>query len=101
MTSLQADYDSQGNSIQIWLEDSRDWDSDDVLLNGGVIVSRQDRKPVLVEIHGASEGLEEPVAAASTAYGLDSEALLAAAEAALAAPDRTVRLLVERRIAVS
>ena len=98
---MQADYDSQGNSIQIWLDESHDWDSDDVLLNGGVIVSRQGQKPVLVEIHGATKGLEARVAAASTAYDLDSEALLAAAEAALAAPDRTVKLLVERGIAVS
>jgi hypothetical protein len=47
---------------------------------------------------GAKDGVEEPLAAVAATYGLDLEALLAAARAALAAPDRTIVLDVLARV---
>lgn len=98
---MRADYDSEGNSIQIWLEEAENWDKDDVLAGDRVIVSSSSGRAVLVEIHAATRKLAESLAAVASAYDLDYEALLAAAEAALAAPDRTVTLSVAGRIAVA
>jgi len=47
---------------------------------------------------GAKDGLEDPLTAVAAAYDLDLEALLAAARAALAAPDRTIVLDVLARV---
>ena len=98
---MRADYDSEGKSIQIWLEEVDHLDADDVLLGGHVIVSSVGGRPALVEVHWTStEPVEKALRAAASAHDLDYEALLAAAEAALAAPDRIVTLTVAGRLAV-
>lgn len=98
---MRADYDSEGNSIQIWIREADTLDRDEVLLDGGVIVSFVDDQPVLVEAHGASKGVEDRLEAAASAYDLDYQSLLAAAEAALAAPDRMVTLTVAERTPIA
>jgi hypothetical protein len=56
-------------------------------------------RPVNVELLYPDQGMDEPLRAAADRYGLDAEALIAAARAALAAPDRTVTLDVAVRAA--
>jgi len=53
---------------------------------------------VEVQILYPDMGISEPVSAASTRHGLDLEALTAAAQSALAAPDRVVVLEVAARV---
>jgi hypothetical protein len=98
---MRADYDSEGDSIQIWLKETDRLERDEVLLDGWAIVSFVRGLPVLVETHSASKSVEEPLRAAADAYELDFEELLAAAEAALAAPDRVVTLTVSERATVA
>lgn len=55
-------------------------------------VSFADGKPVNVELLYPNLGLEKPLQDAAARFGLDAEALIAAAKAAIAAPDRMVTL---------
>jgi hypothetical protein len=56
-------------------------------------------RPVAIDILGASRAdVEEPLAAVAARYGLDREALIAAARSALAAPDREILLEVSARV---
>jgi hypothetical protein len=55
--------------------------------------------PVNVELLYPDLGLEEPLRIAARRYELDAEALIAAARAAIAAPNRTVTLDVAVRSA--
>jgi hypothetical protein len=64
-----------------------------------VIVSFCDGRPVMVDVIGARHGFEKPLRTAAERNGLDAEALIAAATAAIAAPDRPVRLDVGVRAA--
>jgi hypothetical protein len=97
---MRADYDSEGDTIQIELEHPVDrlGHTDDVG-EGAVLVSIYDDRPVMVDVIGTRGGFEEPLQIAAERYALDAEALIAAAQAALAAPDRTVRLDVGVRTA--
>ncbi|WP_217915059.1 hypothetical protein [Miltoncostaea marina] len=54
---------------------------------------------ISVELLYPSVGVEGPLTAAAERYGLDAEALIAAARSALAAPDREVVLEVGARSA--
>jgi len=56
----------------------------------------QDR-PVALDIIGTDSGFEDSLRIAARRHGLDAEALVAAAQAALAAPDRQVTLDVDAR----
>lgn len=89
---MRADYDSEGKTLQIELEQVERLQSSDDSVHPRAIVNLADGRPVLVEILGASAGAEEPLGAIAAAYGLDEEALLAAARSALAAPDRVVEV---------
>lgn len=98
---MKADYDSQGDTIQIALEpvDCLSGGSD-VVEGGKVIVGFQDGRPALIDVIGTSKpGFEQPLRVAADRHHLDAEALIAAAKAALAAPDRPVRLDVGARVA--
>jgi hypothetical protein len=57
------------------------------------------QKPVMVDVIGTRHGFEKPLRTAAERNGLDAEALIAAATAAIAAPDRPVRLDVGVRAA--
>lgn len=94
---MKADYDSQADTIQIELKavDRLDCGKDDV---EGIVVGFLDDRPAMVDIIGTRQGVERPLRAAAVRYDLDAEALIAAAQAALAAPDRPVTLEVAARV---
>jgi hypothetical protein len=95
---MRADYDSKGDTIQIELEPAERLDGDDADLDG-VIVGLSNERPVLIDVIGSRPGWDDRLLAVATRYGLDAEALLAAAQAALAAPDRAVTVDVAVRTA--
>jgi hypothetical protein len=97
---MRADYDSQADTIQIELTSGLDrLDYDEVVEDGAVIVGFRDECPVLIDVIGTGTDVDEPLRIAAERYGLDAEALIAAAQAAIAAPDRTVTLDVGIRAA--
>jgi len=98
---MRADYDSEGDTIQVKLESVRRLDRDKVVENGAVIVGIFEDRPVMVDVIGTKGDFEKPLRLAAERYDLDVEALIAAAKAALAAPDRTVTLGVGARLAAT
>jgi hypothetical protein len=119
---MRAEYDSAADAISIVIADASRADasrgdasrgdasrgdasradasradaSDEVHARG--IVALSDGKPVEVQILYPDMGITEPLYAASARHGLDLEALTAAAQSALAAPDRIVVLEVAARV---
>lgn len=93
---MRADYDSSANAISIAITDTPQADKSDEV-HSRAIVALADGKPVEVQLLYPDEGLSEPLAAVAERYDLDLEALHAAAQSALAAPDRVVVLEVEAR----
>jgi len=61
------------------------------------IVALADGAPVELQLLYPDLGISEPLAAVANRYELDREALNAAAQSALAAPDRVVTLEVRAR----
>jgi hypothetical protein len=96
---MRADYDSEGDTIQIELEPVRKLGHGEEVENGAVIVGVYEDRPVMVDVIGTRRDFGRPLRVAAERYGLDAEALIAAAKAALAAPDRTVTLDVGVRLA--
>jgi hypothetical protein len=98
---MKADYESRADTIQITLEDEgRLSGGSDVIDGGAVIVSFCDGRPAMIDVIGTRDaGFEEPLRAAAVRHDLDAEALIAISRAALAAPDRPVRLDVGARLA--
>jgi hypothetical protein len=90
---MRADYDSQADTIQIELTSGLDrLDYDEIVQDGAVVVGFRDERPVLIDVIGTGTDVDEPLRIAAERYGLDAEALIAAAQAAIAAPDRSVTL---------
>jgi hypothetical protein len=88
---VQADYDSKADAISIALVPGAHAERADpchpravVALGGG--------KPVELQLLYPDLGIEEPLRDAAQSYGLDQGALVAAVQAALAVPDRSVTL---------
>ena len=96
---MRADYDSEGDTIRIELEPGRRLGNAEDVSNGAVIVTVHEDRPVTVDVIGTHNGFEDVLCGAAERYELDAEALVAAAQAALAAPDRTVTLDVAVRTA--
>jgi hypothetical protein len=99
---MKADYDSQGDTIQIDLVEPVgrvDFGNDEV--DDGLVISMRDGKPVRIDVIGTGGDMGASLRRAGDHYGLDSEALLAAAQAAVAAPDREVRLDVSTHAATT
>lgn len=96
---MRADYDSEGDTIQIELEPVRKLGHSEDVENGAVIVSIHEDRPVMLDVIGTRNGFEDSLRVAAERYELDAEALIAAARAALAAPDRTVTMGVAARVA--
>ena len=95
---MQADYDSKANAISIRLAgDARAGSADEV--HARAVVAVGDGAPIEVQLLYPDLGIDEPLRAAARSYDLDGEALIAAAQAALAAPDRSVTLDVAVRSA--
>jgi hypothetical protein len=93
---MRADYDSTANAISIAITDASEADSSDEV-HSRAIVALADGKPVEVQLLYPDTGLDEPLAAVADRYEVDLEALHAAAQSALAAPDRVVVLEVTAR----
>jgi len=96
---MKADYDSEADTIQIEVEAADRLDFGEDVENGAVVVHFLDSKPVIVDVIGTGADFAKPLQIAAERYGLDAEALVAAAQAALAAPDRVVTLDVAVRAA--
>jgi hypothetical protein len=95
---MRADYDSKGDTIQIELEPVDRLDRDDAGV-AGIVVGILRERPVMIDVIGTDSGIDERLRAAAERHSLDAEALIAAAQAALAAPDRAVTLDVAVRAA--
>lgn len=89
---MRADYDSEGDTLAIHLVEVDRADYGDNETHPQAVVAIRDGKPVIVDVIGARHDVEEPLAAVAAGYDLDVETLMAAARAALAAPDRVVVL---------
>lgn len=95
---MRADYDSKANAISIALEGAaRAGAADEV--HARAVVAIDDARAVEVQLLYPELGVEEPLHEVASKYDLDGEALIAAAQAALAAPDRSVTLDVAVRSA--
>ncbi len=95
---MKADFDSRANALSIDLVEVDRWDYGEKV-NSQVNVAIAGGRPVNVELLYPDLGLEAPLRAAAERYELDAEALIAAAQAAIAAPDRVVTLDVAVRLA--
>ena len=93
---MRADYDSTANAISIAIADTPHAERGDEV-HPRAIVALADDSPVEVQLLYPDRGIGEPLAAVADRYHLDLEALHAAAQSALAAPDRVVVLEVEAR----
>ena len=93
---MRADYDSTVNAISITITDATSAGRSDEV-HPRAIVALADGQPVEVQLLYPDMGLDEPLAAVAERYDLDREALAAAAQSALAAPDRVVSLEVAAR----
>lgn len=88
---MKADYDSEANALSIDLVEVPRWEGSEGV-GERVNIAFADDKPVNVELLYPDLGLEEPLREAAERFQLDAEALIAAASAAIAAPDRKVTL---------
>jgi hypothetical protein len=86
---MKVDYDSGGDTIQLVLEPIDRLQRDDADI-AGVIVGICDERPMMVDLIGTATGIDRRLEVVGERYRLDTEALTAAAHAALAAPDRTI-----------
>lgn len=95
---MRADYDSDANAISIVLSGAAAAERADEV-HPRAVVALHDSRPVELQLLYPDLGIEEPLEAVSRAYVLDKEALVAAVQAALAVPDRSVTLDVAARSA--
>jgi len=93
---MRADYDTTANAISIAITDATHADKSDEV-HSRAVVALADGKPVEVQLLYPDMGIDEPLAVVADRYQLDLEALHAAAQSALAAPDRVVVLEVATR----
>jgi len=93
---MRADYDSVANAISIAITDAPRADSGDEV-HPRAIVALAGGKPAEVQLLYPDMGISEPLAAVADRYELDLQALHAAAQSALAAPDRVVVLQIAAR----
>jgi hypothetical protein len=96
---MRVEYDSVADAISIMISDAPHADASDEA-HPRAIVALADGRPVEVQLLYPGMGIGEPLAAVTARYALDVEALNAAAQSALAAPDRVVVLEVAARAPV-
>lgn len=98
---MKADYDSEADALLITLiKDRRSDDTDSVDADELCNVALSKARVISVELLYPAENLAL-LRSAAERFGLDAEALLAAARAALAAPDRAVTIDLSGRLAGS
>jgi uncharacterized protein YuzE len=88
---MRAEYDSEADALSIDLTDAQRWDGAERVDDDYCNVALAGGRPANVELLAPREHLELRVTAAER-YHLDAQALQAAAQPALAAPDRTILL---------
>ncbi len=96
---MRADYDSEGDTVQIGLQTVERVDYGDDTVDDGLVIGMCGGKPVRVDVIGTDGDLAAALRRAGEQLDLDSEALLAAARAAISAPDRQIVLDVGSRVA--
>jgi hypothetical protein len=97
---MRADYESATDAVEIELEPVDRLDHGVPVEGGAAIVHFAGDRPVVIDVIGTRKhDFEQPLRVAAERYGMDAEALIAASKAAIAAPDRPVRLDVGARIA--
>lgn len=97
---MRADYESLTDAIEIELEPTERLDYGVPVEGGAAIVHFLDERPVVIDVIGTHKhDFEQPLRVVAERYDMDAEALIAASKAALAAPDRSVRLDVGARLA--
>jgi hypothetical protein len=97
---VKAEYDSEGDTIQIELESVEQVGYGEDVENGAVVVNVYEGRPVMIDVIGTKKhDFETPLRTAAECYGLDAEALIGIARAALAMPNRPVQLNAGARIA--
>jgi hypothetical protein len=65
---MRADYDSEGDTIQIELEDVRRLGYGEDVENGAVVVGIHEGRPVMVDVIGTRGGFEGPLRIAAERY---------------------------------
>ena len=90
---MRADYDSRADALDIELFPFERTERDEVVDDSYCVVTFAGGRPAAVELLSPAAHLDL-LNVAATRYGLDGPALKAAAQAALAAPDRAVGLRV-------
>lgn len=95
---MRADFDSEANALDIELTPFKYFDYQEQVHDSYCTVGFSGGRLVSVELLTPAEHLDLLDVAAER-YGLDGTALKAAAQAALAAPDRVVRLEVAAPVA--
>jgi hypothetical protein len=86
---MRADYDPSAETIQIELEPVGRLDRDVVDVDG-VVVGLHGGRPLLIDLIGVGPRSRHACGPPQIRHGLDAEAPIAAANAALSAPSRTV-----------
>lgn len=86
---MRASYDSEANAISIELVQGGRAERADQVHSRAVVALRDDL-PIELQLLYPDHGIDEPLRAAAERYALDPESLIAAAAAALAAPNRSV-----------
>ena len=88
---MKAEYDSEADALSILFAEGVHAVRGE-RVHPRAIVDMSADGPLGVQLLYPGRGIEEPLAAAASEFGLDREALEAAARSALSAPDREVSL---------
>ena len=96
---MRAEYDSEANALAIDLVPDALADHDEEIDGRCNVAVDRAGRPVSVELLYPDMGVEPLLTAAAGRFGLDAEALIVAARAALGAPDREILLEVRARTA--
>jgi hypothetical protein len=99
---MKVDYESEAHSILFEFGDFRYFEDGDHVEHPGsdsCIVWVREGSPYAIQLLGADKDIT-PLDDAAERFDLDAEGLRAAAQAALAAPDREIRIEVGKDLAV-
>jgi hypothetical protein len=98
---MKVDYDPEAKSLLFELGESPEFEDDDYVeevAGGTCIVWFHDDRPECIQLLIADKEIT-PLDEAAARFGLDAEGLRAAAQAALTAPDRQIRIELGRNLA--
>ncbi|HEX3361673.1 MAG TPA: hypothetical protein VHS74_11835 [Solirubrobacterales bacterium] len=98
---MKVDYDPEARSLLFEFSEFREHEEGDyteTLAGGSCIVWFHDDRPDSIQLLGADKDIA-PLDEAAERFGLDAEGLRAGARAALAAPDREIRIEVGQNLA--